>query len=210
MSMPSRAAIRRALTSRRLVMSCTAWRACRTISGGALAGVPLSNGGSGHTPYTAPKLRFSTLERDLIRLRSPSDRRDGRLRRYMMLPKFERRLNVLGKPHSVIAVGGKTRRQSDNGPNSSRESISKSRVIAQLPSAQPILPQGAPGLAALSETAQPEKPAHRLAGVRDTDGALSPAKSRHHAHITHARIWRGATLRKSRAARRIRKAKPNG
>ncbi|MGY3617022.1 reverse transcriptase domain-containing protein [Bradyrhizobium sp. USDA 10063] len=48
---------------------------------------------------------------------------------------------------------------------------------AQLSSAQRLLPRSASDLAALSETAQPEKSAHGLVRVRDPDGTLPPANS---------------------------------
>ena len=46
-SMPRRAATRRAVSSRCAVMFRTDRRACFSIAGGAVSGVPLSNGGSG-------------------------------------------------------------------------------------------------------------------------------------------------------------------
>jgi len=45
--MPKRAAIRRAVSSRRAVISRYDCLACSTIAGGALSGVPLLKGGSG-------------------------------------------------------------------------------------------------------------------------------------------------------------------
>ncbi len=61
-------------------------------------------------------------------------------------------------------------------------------------------------LAALSETAQPEKPAHGLAGVRDPDGTLPPANSTHHSHMGAGADMTRVTLGKSR----VRESRPPG
>ncbi|WP_354101703.1 reverse transcriptase domain-containing protein [Bradyrhizobium sp. RT5a] len=54
------------------------------------------------------------------------------------------------------------------------------------------------GFAALSETAQPEKSAHGLVGVRGPDGALPSARSTHHSHLGAGADMTRVTLGKSR------------
>src|SRR6478609_9010370 len=88
------------------------------------------------------------------------------------------------------------------------------RQAAQLSSAQRLLPGSASDLAALSETPQSEKPAHGLAGVRDSDGTLPTANSTQQAHIGAGPDMTRVTLGKSRV-RESRmpgsvRAKPNG
>lgn len=58
----------------------------------------------------------------------------------------------------------------------------------------------------VSETAQPEKPAHGLVGVRDPDGALPRANSAHHSNL-------GASTdmtRVNRGKSRVREIRPPG
>ncbi|MGL3104513.1 group II intron reverse transcriptase/maturase [Bradyrhizobium sp. BR 1432] len=88
------------------------------------------------------------------------------------------------------------------------------RQAAQLSSAQRLLPRSASDLDALSETAQPEKSAHGLVGVRDPDGTLPAARPTHHSHLGAGADMTRVTLGKSRV-REIRlpgsvRAKPNG
>nr|WP_287208861.1 reverse transcriptase domain-containing protein [Mesorhizobium sp.] len=80
------------------------------------------------------------------------------------------------------------------------------RQAAQLPSAQRILSANAPDMATVSETAQPEKPAHGLVGVRDPDGALPPANSAHHSNLGASTDMTRVTLGKSR----VREIRPPG
>ncbi|WP_245283395.1 group II intron reverse transcriptase/maturase [Bradyrhizobium sp. WSM2793] len=77
---------------------------------------------------------------------------------------------------------------------------------AQLSRAQRLLPRSASDLATLSETAQPEKSAHGLAGVRDPDGTLPPANSTHHSHMGAGADMTRVTLGKSR----VRESRPPG
>lgn len=58
----------------------------------------------------------------------------------------------------------------------------------------------------MSETAQPEKPAHGLVRVRDPDGALSPANSAHHSNLGASTDMTWVTLGKSR----VREIRPPG
>lgn len=88
------------------------------------------------------------------------------------------------------------------------------RQAAQLSSAQRLLPRSASDLDALSETAQPEKPAHGVVGVRDADGTLPSARSTHHSHLgtgaDMTRVTLGKSrMRESRLSGSVR-AKPNG
>jgi hypothetical protein len=53
-------------------------------------------------------------------------------------------------------------------------------------------------LVALSQTTQPEKPAHGLVGVRDPDGALSSAHSTHHSDLGAGADMTRDALRKGR------------
>ncbi|MGY4298728.1 hypothetical protein ACVWXN_006823 [Bradyrhizobium sp. i1.4.4] len=72
------------------------------------------------------------------------------------------------------------------------------RQAAQLSSAQRLLSRSASDLAALSETAQSEKSAHGLVGVRDPDGTLPSARSTHHSQLGAGADMTRVTLGKSR------------
>nr|WP_292715560.1 hypothetical protein [Mesorhizobium sp.] len=64
---------------------------------------------------------------------------------------------------------------------------------------RPRIPSAnAPDMATVSETAQPEKPEHGLVGVRDPDGALSPANSAHHSNLGASKDMTRVTLGMSR------------
>ncbi|MER8492653.1 hypothetical protein NKH53_31310, partial [Mesorhizobium australicum] len=80
------------------------------------------------------------------------------------------------------------------------------RQAAQLSSAQRIPSANAPDMATVSETTQPEKPAHGLVGVRDPDGALPPANSAHHSNLGASTDMTRVTLGKSR----VREIRPPG
>lgn len=62
------------------------------------------------------------------------------------------------------------------------------RQAERLPSAQRLLPGSASDVDALSGTAQPEKSAHGLVGVRDPDGRLSSVRFTHDSHLAQTRI----------------------
>ncbi|MGY4281026.1 hypothetical protein ACVWXO_000246 [Bradyrhizobium sp. LM2.7] len=76
------------------------------------------------------------------------------------------------------------------------------------------LSRSASDLAAVSETAQSEKSAHGVVGVRDPDGTLPSARSTHHSHLGTGADMTRVTLGKSRMRESglsgSVRAKPNG